>query len=136
MKRRQTMMISVMGASLLAGCAGQGTSASSSSTASTRNCFWPSQVNGFSDAGRDQVYVYTGVNDTYLFQTFGHCPDLNFTEHLALKTRSPGMICQGLDVDLIVPSSIGFQRCPVQMIRKLTDDEASTVRRPRENQPE
>ena len=34
-----------------------------------------------------------------------------------------GTICSGLDVDLIVPTPIGPQRCPVRMIRKLAPEE-------------
>ena len=105
---------------------------SSCSTASaaseTRDCFFASQVNGFAYAGRtddgaDQIYVDTGPRDTYLFETFGRCPDLNFSETIAFDQNGPGTICSGLDVDLVVPSTIGPQRCPVRMIRKLTLEE-------------
>lgn len=89
-----------------------------------KDCFFLSQVNGFSDAGDDRIMVHTGVNDVYEFKTFGSCPDLNFSEAIAFDQRGPGTICRGIDVDLIVPTAIGPRRCPVSMIRKLTPAEA------------
>jgi hypothetical protein len=53
----------------------------------------------------------------------GPCPDLDFAENIALDPATAGPICAGIDVDLIVPSNIGPQRCPVAMIRKLAPGE-------------
>ncbi|MEH6790804.1 DUF6491 family protein [Parasphingorhabdus sp.] len=98
-----------------------------------RSCFFISQVNGFNDApeagiGSDRIIVNVGVNDKYLFETFGSCPDLNWSETIAFDQRGPGRICQGLDVDLIVPTSIGPQRCPVRMIRKVSEAEIEAMK--------
>ena len=97
-----------------------------------RSCFFLSQVNGFNDApdvntGSDRIIVNVGVRDKYLFETFGSCPDLNWTQSIGFDQRGPGRICQGLDVDLIVPTSIGPQRCPVRMIRKLSEAELDAM---------
>ena len=97
-----------------------------------RSCFFLSQVNGFNDApdvntGSDRIIVNVGVRDKYLFETFGSCPDLNWTQSIGFDQRGPGRICQGLDVDLIVPPSIGPQRCPVRMIRKLSEAELDAM---------
>lgn len=99
----------------------------------SRSCFFMSQVNGFNDApdantGSDRIIVNVGVRDKYLFETFGSCPDLNWTETIGFDQRGPGRICQGLDVDLIVPTSIGPQRCPVRMIRKLSEAEVDAMK--------
>lgn len=114
----------VLAASMLAGCTAAGEPQSTAAASEGRDCFWPSQVSGFTDAGNDRVYIHTGPSEVYLFDTFGSCPDLDFTEHLALERDTPGMICRGIDVTLIVPSSIGPRRCPVSMIRKLSPEEA------------
>lgn len=94
-----------------------------SSGESGRKCFFPSQVSGFSSAGRDQIYVHTGPRDIYLFRTLGPCPDLDFSERIGFDQRGGGTICRGIDVDLIVPSTIGPRRCSVAMIRKLAPGE-------------
>ena len=89
-----------------------------------RECFHASQVSGFNGATNNQIYVDTGPSEVWLFDTFGNCPNLDFTQKLALKSTPDDLICSGVDVDLIVPSPIGPQRCPVRMIRKLSKAEA------------
>lgn len=108
----------------LAACA---TDDSGMRTASSegRQCFWAGSVNGFRDApGDDQIYIDVGANETFLFQTFGSCPDLDFTEALALESRPSNFICDARDVDLIIPDPVaGPRQCPVRMIRKLEPGE-------------
>ncbi|WP_374408192.1 DUF6491 family protein [Pelagerythrobacter sp.] len=93
-----------------------------------RSCFSPRLVSGFREApesasGAEQVYIDVG-RDTYLFETFGGCPDLDFSYRIGLDQRIPGQICDGLDVDLIVPdAALGPRSCPVRMVRKLGADE-------------
>lgn len=126
---RPTTPMILAGASLLAaGCAADRDDVASTATeaAETRECFWPAEVSGFSDAGDDQVLIHTGPGETYLFETFGPCPNLDFSFDLGVRARTPGMICRGIDVDLLVPSP-GLdrpERCPVRMIRKLSEAEA------------
>ena len=88
-----------------------------------RQCFFLSQVSGYSHAGRNRILVSTGPRDRYLFETLGNCPDLNYGEALAFDPAGPGTICRGIDVDLIVPTTIGPRRCAVGMIRKLAPGE-------------
>ncbi len=106
---------------LLAGCSANDTSPQStaSNQMSNRDCFFLSEVNGFSPAGPNQIQVNVGPNRNYLFKTFGSCPDLDFSTAIAFDQTVPGTICQGMDVDLIVPTAIGPQRCPVSMISRI-----------------
>lgn len=107
-------------------------SASSQSAAAAptgQSCFFRSQVNGFQHVRRnarnsDAVIVTVGVNKKYLFETLGPCPDIDWTETIGFDQFSPGQICNGLDVTLVVPSTIGPQRCAVKMIRQITPEEA------------
>jgi len=118
----------------LAGCATAERDASVDTAESqARSCFFLNQVSGFNDApdierGSDRIIVNVSVNDKYLFETFGSCPDLNWTQTIGFDQRGPGQICQGIDVDLIVPTSIGPQRCPVRMIRKLSKAEIDAMK--------
>jgi hypothetical protein len=88
-----------------------------------RECFQIAAVSGYSHARNNRLYVHTGPRQTYLFQTMGPCPDLDFAENIGLDPATAGPICTGIDVDLIVPSTIGPHRCPVAMIRKLAPGE-------------
>jgi hypothetical protein len=104
------------------------TSASASASAG-RTCFFRSQVDGFQHVrnrkrGSDAVIVSVGPRRQYLFETLGPCPDINWSETIGFDQVGPGEICSGLDVDLVVPSPIGPQRCAVKMIRQITPEEA------------
>jgi hypothetical protein len=126
-------LTSLAAASLLAAsCApmdDDGTMARAAGDRELDDCFFLSQVSGFNDVdgrgerGGDLITVDAGPRDTYLFETFGACPDLDFAETIAFDQDVPGQICSGLAVDLVVPTSIGPQRCPVRMIRKLSEEE-------------
>lgn len=83
------------------------------------DCFYPSEVTGFSPAGDDRIIVDAGPGDKYLFETLGSCSDVNWTENIAFDTRGSTRICRGLDVTLIVPTSIGPRRCAVKMISRV-----------------
>jgi hypothetical protein len=116
-------------AALVASCAQvPPRSAASRDGGAARQCFFLSQVSGYSHAGRNQIYVSTGPRDTYLFETLGPCPDLDYGEAIGFDPAGAGTICSGIDVDLIVPTTIGPRRCPVSMIRKLAPDEKRSRR--------
>lgn len=128
MTKLATMAVAAASATLLAGCAAYEDEPASGRALSRGECFYMSQVSGFNNApdsedGHEQIRVSAGPGDTYLFEVFGNCPDIDYSERIGFDKRGPGRICSGLDVDLIVPSSIGPQRCPVRMIRKLTPEE-------------
>lgn len=107
------------------------TAPAQASAASRKQCFYSSQVNGFqhsrrNERGTDSVIVTVGANHKYLFETLGPCPDIDWSETIGFDQFGPGQICNGLDVTLVVPSTIGPRRCPVKMIRELTPEEAKT----------
>jgi len=118
------MAAAILALGILGGCV----QATETEQAAGIDCFHLSQVSGFNDApdtdrGSDRIYVHAGPRDTYLFETFGSCPDLDWSETIAFDQNGPGRICRGIDVDLLVPTSIGMQRCPVRMITKVPDRE-------------
>lgn len=89
------------------------------SAQSDRECFFLSEVSGYTNAGRDRINVNISPGRTYEFKTMGPCPELDTSLAIGFDKKGPGTICRGMDVDLIVPTSIGPQRCPVSMIRRL-----------------
>ena len=115
-------LVMAAAAALVAGCAAQDATPEGVAAAgggADRDCFYLSQVNGFSPAGKDKIHVNVGPGRDYEFRTFGSCPEIDYSEMIAFDKKGPGTICRGMDVDLIVPTSIGPQRCPVSMIRRL-----------------
>jgi len=112
----------VLATALLVGCAApEAAPPVAGAVEDGRDCFFLSQVSGFTDAGRDTINVNVGPRRTYEFKTLGSCPQLDTSLAIAFDQKGPGTICRGMDVDLIVPTSIGPQRCAVSMIRRLPE---------------
>ena len=92
-----------------------------------RQCFWTRQVNGFAAADEKIVNIRVGVKDVYQLEMFGRCQDVDWNNRIALVSRGSDYICTGLDAEIISPTTIGPQRCPVRTIRKLTAEEAKAL---------
>ena len=92
-----------------------------------RQCFFTDQINGYGDAPDgprgNRIRVSTGPNDRWLLETFGPCPELDWTFHIALETRPGSNLCTGDTATLIVPRSSGGRpdRCSVRLLGKLEE---------------
>lgn len=97
---------------------------------SAEQCFWPTQVSGFSDAGPDKALVRIGFKETYEITLSPGCPDVNYAMNLGIRARSGGRVCSGRDVELVVPEASGNsgRRCLVRTIRRLSPEEAAASR--------
>lgn len=69
--------------------------APANASAEQSDCFNARFVNGFSEVDRDTVRVRVGVNDYYDVHVTGTCMDLDWTNRLALVTRTRSMLCVG-----------------------------------------
>jgi hypothetical protein len=92
-----------------------------------RQCFWTRNVNSFASNDDRVVNLRVGVKDVYQLQMFGRCNDVDWSNHIALRSRGSSYICTGLDAEIIAPSPIGPQRCAVQSIRKLSEAEVKAL---------
>jgi len=92
-----------------------------------KQCFWARSVNGFNAVDEHTVNIRVGVRDVYQMELMGSCPEIRWTERIALVSRGSSWICTGLDAEVIAPSSIGPQRCPVTTLRKLTPAEVAAL---------
>lgn len=111
----------------LAACAPTTPAPDGQVAAPARQCFRPDDVRGFRALDRNTVIVQVGVNDRYRLDLVAPCPEVNWSERIAITSRSM-RICSGLDADIVAPSRIGPQRCPVRTITKLTPEEAAALR--------
>lgn len=130
MMKRIAVAAAVAGLGLAAGSVSAVAASDPAATpGSGRSCFFASQVNGWRTEGDDVVYLNVGVKDVYRAELFSHCPDLDNAVSIGVRTRGGGVsICDGLDVDLIVPSSIGSQTCHLTKLRKLSPDEVEALK--------
>jgi hypothetical protein len=92
-----------------------------------RSCFNVSQINGWRAGDRGVVYVRVGVNRVFRMQLLGPCPDVNWTERIAIEAGPTSWICSGLNATIIAPSRIGPRRCPVTDLRELTPAEIAAL---------
>lgn len=91
-----------------------------------RQCFFTSQINGYGDApggAGERLYVNTGPNDRWLFETFGPCTELDWAFRIALDTGPSSSLCTGDTATLIVPRSLAGRpdRCSVRLLGKMTE---------------
>jgi hypothetical protein len=97
--------------------------------AGERQCFHASQVNGFHAVDRDTVQVNVGARGMYELEILGTCPDVNWTQRIAIRATGGGSwVCRGHDAELVVPSPMGVQRCPVTSVRRLSPEEVQAAR--------
>ena len=97
---------------------------------SARQCFWGSQVSGFTDAGPDKVLVRIGAREMWELGLSGGCPDADWAMRIGIRSRGIDRICSGADAELLVPGASGgsVQRCLVRGVRKLSPEEVSAAR--------
>lgn len=95
----------------------------------SRACFFTREVNGYSNApeaspGSERIYIDTGVNERWLLETMGTCPELDFSQRIALDTRSSTSVCTGNLENLLVPSVTpgDFDRCPVRVLGRVIEE--------------
>ena len=99
---------------------------------SGRDCFNARNVFSFRAYRDDWVDVRVSANRRYRLELTGVCPEVDWTQRIALRTRGgSSWICQGFDAELLVPSPTGPQRCPVTSVRRLTPAEVEAARRNR-----
>ncbi len=103
------------------------TSAAAQQPISARQCFWSHQVNSFAAQGDRLVNLRVGVKDYFQLELMGPCADVDWTQKIALVSRGGSTICSGLDAEIVTPSPIGPQKCPVKSVRKLTPTEVATL---------
>lgn len=112
----------------IAGCASQGGAAAGAKV--DRNCFSADRVSGFEPVDNTTVRLRVGVKDTYEATLLGYCPDVDWTQRIALRSVSgSSMICtndaMGWEILVLDRPGIGPDRCRVRAIRKMEPDAAA-----------
>lgn len=93
------------------------------------SCFTQREIRSYSRAPdgpsrRERIYLDTGINEKFMLETIGPCPDLDFSLRIALDTRTAGSICTGDVETLVIPSAIPqeFGQCPVRVLGRLIEE--------------
>lgn len=92
----------------------------------SRACFMQREIRNYSEApsstnARELIYLDTGVNETFLLETTGPCPDLFYSNRVALASRSVGSVCTGDLETLVFPqrAGAGDGYCPVRVLGRV-----------------
>lgn len=93
-------------------------------------CFWGSQVTGFSDAGPDRAILNIGRKASWELTLAAGCPDVDWALNIGIQARGGDRICRGRPAELLIPDVSGrdYRRCLVRSIRKLSRGEAAAAR--------
>jgi hypothetical protein len=95
-----------------------------------RSCFWKRDVQNFAAVDDRNVYLRVGVNDVWDLKLFPGCLNLDWIYHLGIRTLGSPNVCEGPtpNVELFPrDTGLGFQRCQVTYVRKLTPAEVAAL---------
>ena len=62
--------------------------------------------------GRDQLIIWTGINDAWLIKVMGYCPNLPYTD----SVRVTSTVSEITTFDSVL---VGRDRCPIEQIRPI-----------------
>ena len=97
--------------------------------ATAGQCFRASEVHNFRALDRDTVLVFAGGGRVYELEISGTCPQIDWASSVGIRSTSGGSwVCSGLNAELLVPSPLGFDRCPVLGVRQLSPEDAHVAR--------
>ena len=129
--RRVTILVG-LGATALA-LATVSPPARSASAAASNACFWSRDVLSTRSPNNTTVYLRVSGKGTWELKLFSPCPDVSWSNRVALRTRGGDRICEGrgLNVEVVAnrtPTNPGPRsRCKVTSVRQLTTAEAQAL---------
>ena len=95
-----------------------------------RQCFNAGNVTGFRQVDTRTVDLDVGASRVFRVGLVGTCPEVREAVSLGVRTRGgSSFICDDLDVELMVPSSLtGPRVCPAVSLRQRTPQELAAER--------
>jgi len=112
---------------LVAGCAAVARD-SASTEQSARACFFPREVQSWSEGEGRTVNFRVGQRRYFQADVVTSCPDIDWALRIGFDARGSISICEGDDARLIVPSTTpGPQTCTIDKIRELTASQVAAL---------
>ena len=104
------------------------TVASAASSSDARQCLHVPSVNRFKAVDRDTVNVRVGGGDVYRLELMSDCRDIDWNLRVALRNRGGGSFaCSPLGLEIISPTTLSPDVCPVTSMHKLSDTEVAAL---------
>jgi hypothetical protein len=104
--------------------------AGAQAAAPRRQCFNAANVTGFRVVDPRTVDLDVGASRVFRVGLLGVCPEVREAVAVGVRARSgSSFVCDDLDVELIVPSSLtGPRACPAVSLRPRTPEELAAER--------
>jgi hypothetical protein len=112
--------IVILTALLVSACATGAAEQQQAGASAGRDCFLSSQVRGFNPVDAHHIRISVGANDQYLLTTEWNAYDLQYAEHIALRSTT-GTICTGNGLGVDVMGGANHQRFPISAITRVPD---------------
>jgi hypothetical protein len=106
------MVAALLAAGLAAGCASQPKLDYREYAGQPVKSFYMTNYDGWSPVSEDQLVIWTGMNEAYLIQVTGYCPDLQFAQVVAVTSTAN-------NVDKFERVIVGRDRCFINEIRPI-----------------
>jgi hypothetical protein len=101
---------------LLTACA----NASADAPASGRDCFRNASVTGFEVVDRSTIQVRVGASRRYVLTTNWQTSNMNFAEHMALRSTT-GQVCTGNGLGIEIVGGDPLRSYPIDSIVRAPD---------------
>ncbi|MBL9010418.1 MAG: hypothetical protein JNL56_04475 [Alphaproteobacteria bacterium] len=108
----------------LAGC---GSTRNAATAAGPQSCFNAALVSNYAVVDRETVNLRVGAGEYYQIKLLGVCPDIKWSDAIALESVGSSQVCTGLALTIHAPGPTGPQQCAADSIRRLGADEVAAL---------
>jgi len=109
---KTSLVATLLAAASLAGCATSPKLDYTEYAGEPVKSFYMHDFDGWTPVSKDQLVVWTGINEAYLLTVTGYCPDLKFANTVAVTST-------GNTVDKFEKVLVGRDRCFIKEIRPI-----------------
>jgi len=109
---KTSVVAAVMAVGLMAGCASQTKLDYREYAGQPVKSFYMNSYDGWSPVSKDQLVVWTGLNEAYLLKVTGYCPNLQYAHAIAVTSTAN-------TVDKFEKVIVGRDKCFINEIRPI-----------------
>jgi hypothetical protein len=109
---KTSMVAAVLVAGLAAGCASQTKLDYREYAGQPIKSFYMNNYDGWSPVSKDQLVVWTGINEAYLLKVTGYCPNLQYAHAIGVTSTAN-------TVDKFEKVIVGRDKCFINEIRPI-----------------
>jgi hypothetical protein len=109
---KTSVVATIVAAGLITGCASQAKLDYREYAGQPVKSFYMNNYDGWSPVSKDQLVVWTGINEAYLIKVTGYCPNLQYAHAIGVTSTAN-------TVDKFEKVIVGRDRCFINEIRPI-----------------